>query len=134
MPPTLHGSGADGWRIAFPPGYDAKELASSGNAIRVTHADGTSSAIELAPDLTSAQARQHIAAAYREVAAKYPRFPELTHYRVGLSLVLLILLLAQEAVLFVVRRYRSAWAPALRATSVLGWLALAGLIRFWYLA
>jgi hypothetical protein len=140
VPPVLaRDKGTGGFVATFATGYGAQRVAWDGKTLRVAHTDATTSTLEpLPPPAEARSTRDAIVASYAAAAAKYKRLPELTPYRKKISLALLVVLAVQELGFFGLRRalpaQGAAWDSWLRVASIIGWLALAGLIDFWYLA
>jgi hypothetical protein len=85
------------------------------------------------PPKSAAVERSAIVTAYLETASKYPRFRDLTDYRIRLTKLALALLALQELVFAGLQRLRSYATTGLRWASAGAWVALGLWVWLWYL-
>jgi hypothetical protein len=93
----------------------------------------SSDTIEVAAPAIDDLPRNAIVANYESMARDYPHHRDLTEYRYKVTWALLALLLAQEVVIYLVRRQFPRGMPILRMLAVPAWLGVGLLVHFVYL-
>ncbi len=131
----LEGAGPDPthWSIRVDSSNDGFVAERAKNVLSIQFADGREERVELVAPADVEVRRRAIVSAYEAARREYPGVRELTHYRYRLTMLALILLVVQEAVIAATRRLSPGAVPALRAAASLAWLSFGLLAAFWYL-
>lgn len=87
-------------------------------------------ALASAPDVGSA--RSAIRTAYSELAAEFPRYREVFHYRLKATKLLLAIFAAQEILLALMWIFRQRPLPAARVPLIAAWIGGGVLLHLWY--
>jgi Heparinase II/III-like protein/Heparinase II/III N-terminus len=130
-PKILQWGDADHWRISLPFLGEGSGISRSGdvlNCIRAARAESEVANLLPAADVSAEVAE--LRGNFEAVAAKYPRFRELHHYRVKVSYITLFASILETIFLLLYRSKKKfgmlGWA------AVLFWLAWWGWLRFFY--
>jgi hypothetical protein len=116
------GPTADAWTVVLRQAGHERLVRLAGNRLVVSDPGRD---VELTLDVPGpavAADRRRVTDAYDEVVARYPGFRDLTFYRHKVTWLLLGLLLGQELVIAVVRRWSGTAAIALRWIAAVAWL------------
>lgn len=101
--------------------------------LSIRFADGRGEFVELVASADIDARRRDIVSAYEAANREFPGVRDLTFYRYRLTMLALIMLVVQEAVIATTRRLRPSVAPALRMLASIAWLGFGLLAAFWYL-
>jgi hypothetical protein len=125
---------ADGWTVVLGASGEERRIRLGGDRLVVSGPAGDEAVVPLeAPARTAETDRRTVLQAYESVVARYPGFRELTFYRWKLTVLMLGLLIAQEIVVGIARRWSRAAAAAVRGGAVLAWLSVGLWAYFVYL-
>jgi hypothetical protein len=127
------GQGPTQWTIRVDSSDDGFVARRAKNTLSIQFADGREERVELVVPTDVEVRRRAIVSAYEAARREYPGVRELTSYRFRLTMLALILLVVQEAVIAATRRLSSGLVPALRAAASMAWLCFGFLAAFWYL-
>jgi hypothetical protein len=132
-PSMVRWDGPERWSLSVPVGDGRLRVKRRDRRLLIGEGQERASRLRLAdaPDPTAAVAR--IRAARAQTSARYPSFREHGQSRRRITYAVLALLGLQEATFVLVRRFAPRLGPALRAASVVGWLALVvGLVAVYW--
>ena len=121
------------WSISVESAKDGFVLRRVKNQLSIRFADGRDEHLQLAPSADVDPRRRDIVSAYKAAALEFPGVRDLTFYRYRLTLLVVMLLAAQELVIAATRRYSQRSVPVLRGVASLAWLAFGLLAALWYL-
>ena len=131
----LDGAGPDPthWSIRVDSPHDGFVAQRAKNVLSIQFADGREERVKLVAPKDVEVRRRAIVSTYEAARREYPGVRELTYYRYRLTMLALVLLVLQEAVVAATRRLSPGAVPALRAAASIAWLGFGLLAAFWYL-
>lgn len=123
------------WALTLPGVSGLVHVAREGDLLRVTPGSGAGRAdtLRLAPAPDATESFRALATAYRSIAPTYPRFQEYGARRLKVTYLVLLLVVAQELVLFLTRRFVPRWSGPLRVASVFAWIGVVVWLHGWFL-
>lgn len=127
LPRVSGAAGAEHWNLSIPGSFGGVEVVRGGAIIAVSRpgAPGrTTDSLALVSAPPPTPGADSVRVAFERLAELFPRFEDQLTRRTKVTWLLLVLLLAQEAVLLAVRRRIPSFGPYLRLLSVIAWVGV----------
>jgi hypothetical protein len=134
LPILAPGASTDRWQVSLTTQHGPTRVDWRDGSLSVRFADGAELKATLSVPKVSDDERDAIVAAYHRVAQAYPRFRDLTYYRFRITYLGAGLLVFQEAVMLVARRWFNRAVVTLRFLAAASWFAFGLLAALWYLS
>jgi hypothetical protein len=134
---TIHVEGAERdethWSIWVDSEQDGFVVRRVKDRLSIQFSDGRDETVELVASADVEARRREIVLAYEAAMREFPGVRDLTFYRYRVTMLALIMLALQEAVIGAARRFARSSVPVLRTIASFAWLSFGILAAFWYL-